>query len=295
MIVITLSKVPAALRGDLTKWCQEIQTGVYVGNFSARIRDLLWSRIQKNIGLGEATIVYTTNNELGYKFKTTRSDKKIVDFDGIPLIMHLDSAPKLTVKHGFSKAAKLRFAERSRRKIKLTKAMPQKRQIVAIDLETTGLDPIKDKIISIGAAYFDVKGNIKKFYKLVKTTTQIPSKISELTKLNNEVLNCKGIPLKDALSELLDFIGDKEVIGYNLEFDLTFLSVALRNCNISNITNATKDLMSIVKTKDLFLDNYRLETVLTKYKIQNDQPHNALCDAIATLKLADKLIKIIVL
>lgn len=41
MIVITLSKVPMSLRGDLTKWCQEVQTGVYVGNFSARIRDLL--------------------------------------------------------------------------------------------------------------------------------------------------------------------------------------------------------------------------------------------------------------
>ena len=32
MIVITLSKVPMSLRGDLTKWCQEVQTGVYVGN-----------------------------------------------------------------------------------------------------------------------------------------------------------------------------------------------------------------------------------------------------------------------
>ena len=32
MIVITLSKVPASLRGDLTKWCQKVQTGVYVGN-----------------------------------------------------------------------------------------------------------------------------------------------------------------------------------------------------------------------------------------------------------------------
>ena len=41
MIVITLSKTPQSLRGDLTKWCQEVQTGVYVGNFSARIRDLI--------------------------------------------------------------------------------------------------------------------------------------------------------------------------------------------------------------------------------------------------------------
>lgn len=42
MIVVTLTKVPQSLRGDLTKWYQEVQTGVYVGNVSARIRDLLW-------------------------------------------------------------------------------------------------------------------------------------------------------------------------------------------------------------------------------------------------------------
>ena len=56
MIVITLSKVPPSLRGDLTKWFQEVQTGVYVGNINARVRDALWERIQKNIGVnGEAT------------------------------------------------------------------------------------------------------------------------------------------------------------------------------------------------------------------------------------------------
>ena len=40
MIVITLSKTPASLRGDLTKWCQEIQTGIYVGSVNAKVRDL---------------------------------------------------------------------------------------------------------------------------------------------------------------------------------------------------------------------------------------------------------------
>ena len=47
MIVITLSKVPVSLRGDLTKWCQKVQTGVYVGNFNSKIRNLLWDKIVK--------------------------------------------------------------------------------------------------------------------------------------------------------------------------------------------------------------------------------------------------------
>ena len=106
MTVITLTKVPQSLRGDLTKWCQEVQTGVYVGSFSARIRDLLWKRILLNIGRGEATLIYTTNNELGYDFKTTRKDKQVVQFDGIPLMMHLKNQTSTNKrKLGFSTAA----------------------------------------------------------------------------------------------------------------------------------------------------------------------------------------------
>jgi len=47
MTVVTLSKVPYSLRGDLSKWMQEIATGVYVGNFNTRIREELWKRIKQ--------------------------------------------------------------------------------------------------------------------------------------------------------------------------------------------------------------------------------------------------------
>lgn len=43
MTVITLKSVPQSLRGDLTRWMQEIATGVYVGNFNSRIREYLWN------------------------------------------------------------------------------------------------------------------------------------------------------------------------------------------------------------------------------------------------------------
>ena len=44
--VITLKKVPQALRGDLTKWMQEITTGVYIGNFNTKVREKLWKRVK---------------------------------------------------------------------------------------------------------------------------------------------------------------------------------------------------------------------------------------------------------
>ena len=95
--------MPLSLRGDLTRWCQEIQSGVYVGNVSGRIRERLWQRINENIGQGEATLVYNTNNELGYTFRTTRRDKEVIDADGIPLMRSLVQRSDER-RHGFSDA-----------------------------------------------------------------------------------------------------------------------------------------------------------------------------------------------
>ena len=63
MVVITLEKCPLALRGDLTKWLQEISLGVYVGQVSARVRDKLWQRVCEESKNGRATMVYSARNE----------------------------------------------------------------------------------------------------------------------------------------------------------------------------------------------------------------------------------------
>lgn len=279
MIVFALTKVPNSLRGDLTKWCQEIQTGIYVGNFSAKIRDLIWQRINRNIGSGEATMVYTTNNELGYTFLTTKSDYKVVDFDGIPFMKHLDSV-KNEMKLGFSEAAKYHRAKIARRDNML--------HVAAIDIETTGLDITNSKIISIGSVK-TIGKEVKKFYRVIKINKPLSKEIVELTRLTDDDLSENGISLKEALVELKEFIGNSLVIGYNINFDFSFLNKAYRENNLESLNVQVKDLMMIIKRKDRFLDNYRLETVLKKYGIINEKTHNSLADAEATLELYKKL------
>ena len=66
MIVLSVANCPAGLRGDLSKWLCEINTGVYVGRINARVREELWERVCKNIKNGQATMVYSVNNEQGY-------------------------------------------------------------------------------------------------------------------------------------------------------------------------------------------------------------------------------------
>ena len=54
-----MTNCPPRLRGDLSKWLCEINTGVYVGNVSSRVRDAVWDRVCQNLKNGQATLVYT--------------------------------------------------------------------------------------------------------------------------------------------------------------------------------------------------------------------------------------------
>ncbi|MFB9768752.1 type I-E CRISPR-associated endoribonuclease Cas2e [Lactiplantibacillus modestisalitolerans] len=290
MIVITLTKVPPALRGDLTKWCQEIQTGVYVGHLNARIRDYLWERIITSIGRGEATMVYSAKGELGYEFRTTRRDYQVTDYDGIPLMTHLKVAPG-TPQPGFSNAAKFRRAKIMANRNLNKQVPPTESPVVTLDLETTGLNLLKDQIIAIGAVKRTLTGEIATFERFIKPARVVPQSITDLTGITTEQLRERGLDLKVALEQLQTFVGDYPIVGYHFGFDENFLRQACQQNGLASLTNKMVDLQPIVQRVELFLDNYRLATVLKKYGIKNQRPHNALADAQATWQLADHLIK----
>ena len=47
MLVIVLENSPPRLRGRLAIWLLEIRAGVYVGNYSAKVRDNIWNQVEK--------------------------------------------------------------------------------------------------------------------------------------------------------------------------------------------------------------------------------------------------------
>lgn len=108
MIVLIVTACPAGLRGDLTKWVMELSPGVFVGNPSARIRELLWERTCELVKDGRALLVYSSNNEQGMEFRTHRHDWQPTDFDGIKLMMRGDPKQKSSRRTGWSKARNMR-------------------------------------------------------------------------------------------------------------------------------------------------------------------------------------------
>lgn len=265
MIVIVLRSAPPTLRGDLTKWCQEIAAGVYVGKMSARVRDKLWQRVCDGIKAGVATMAYPTANEQGYTIKTTSTTRQIVDLDGVLLAKMLHRS----------------------------QAIDAKRPIVAIDFETTGLNPSRDQIISMGAIKLQNENRVT-LNRLVKLSdnVRLPKQITQLTQITSEVLENNGIQLRQALTELREFCAGATIVGYNINFDRKFLNEALIKYHLPPFENKMVDILGYVRKVESNLASYHLEDVLDYFGIAHFKMHNALGDAMAAFDLTQKLMEI---
>jgi CRISPR-associated protein Cas2 len=287
MTVITISNAPMSLRGDLTKWMQEIATGVYIGNLNSRVREELWKRVMQSVGAGQATLSYTTRNELGYQFKTHRTKQINVSFDGIPLVMIPKEEEHISVelKPGFSNQAKFRQARKyAMKKNKKTPITPY----IVIDIETNGLDPLQDDIIEIAAIKVE-PDNYEEFCCLILNERKLSDEIVELTAITDQLLAQEGLDISKALDEFVNFIGEFPIVGYNLLFDIDFINSNLRNINKDTIKNRRIDLMGLVKKEMMFLKSYKLKDVLPAYGINEPVLHRALEDARLTHALSTKV------
>jgi ATP-dependent DNA helicase DinG len=94
--------------------------------------------------------------------------------------------------------------------------------LVAIDIETTGLDNDRDAIIEIGAVRFNGKRVENEFSTLINPNRHIPEFITGLTGIDDSMVH-QAPRLGDIAHELEAFVSDAPVIGHNVRFDLGFL------------------------------------------------------------------------
>ena len=101
MTVVILMDCPPKLRGDLTKWMLEINTGVYVGRVSARVRDQLWERICANVKTGRATMVCRANNEQRMDFRVHNTTWQPAEVNASALAIHDSQGGRAVSAGGF--------------------------------------------------------------------------------------------------------------------------------------------------------------------------------------------------
>jgi CRISPR-associated protein Cas2 len=87
MVVIVLEDAPPRLRGRLAVWLLEVRAGVYVGDVSAKIREMIWENVLEGIEGGNAVIAWSSNNESGFELDTVGPNRRVpIDFQGLRLV-----------------------------------------------------------------------------------------------------------------------------------------------------------------------------------------------------------------
>lgn len=285
MTVITLKSVPQSLRGDLTRWMQEIATGVYVGNFNSRIREYLWNRVKETMGHGEASMCFAARNEFGYDFVTENTLRSVIDYDGLPLIFIPKEISESTgLARGFSNAAKFHRARNA------VKRKDKAKGYVIINIVTDGLNVQQNHILEIGAIRCE-NGEESSFHELIAYAGSIPEHITNMSGITCSMLQQKGKPIEQVLAALREFIGESELIGYYVGFDIECLNRELEKCGLGYLNNRVHDLLAIIRKEQIFQEDYKLETSLKSYGISENVPHRALGKAELVKRLAQKLNK----
>ena len=148
--------------------------------------------------------------------------------------------------------------------------------IVAVDIETTGLNADEDAIIEIGAVKFSGRRVEGTWTSLINPRKPIPSFITQLTGISNNMVRNAPL-LMDKIGELIAFVGDAPVLGHNVTFDLTFLrqTGALKH----NIEIDTYELAAVLMPT---ASRYNLSALAQQLGIVLSSAHRALDDAKAT-------------
>lgn len=291
-VVVVLSDCPPKLRGDMTKWFIEINTGVYVGNMSARVRDEVWDRITDNIGRGHATMVFSSSGEQHMDFRVHNAYWEPVDFDGIKLMRRPEraslSATGSTLKPGFSSASKRRMISNVRAaKCDVSRFFVP--NYVVLDLETTGLDDAHDDIIEIAALLVEHDTVTETLHLMVSREEPLPQAIAELTGITDDLLDSEGISPEDAIEALLEFAEDLPLVCHNAGFEQAFLNAACRRLDVELMENHFIDTLLLSRTMLPELPSHKLSALAELFDIKSDECHRALPDCQMTFELYVKL------
>ncbi|MFC1484866.1 single-stranded-DNA-specific exonuclease RecJ [bacterium] len=158
------------------------------------------------------------------------------------------------------------------------------KEIVVLDLETTGLNPKVDSIIEIGAVKLKNGVKIEIFERLINPGMEISEHITNITGITNNDIT--GAPfLEDARDDLKKFaLGAEILVFHNADFDMGFL----KKSSLKNIFNEKKfqilDTMRIAKNLYSYNSN-SLSNLCVELGIENKNSHRALPDALRTAEL----------
>ena len=153
---------------------------------------------------------------------------------------------------------------------------------ICIDLETTGLNPKRERIIEIGAVKVRNGQIVDTFQQLIDPKQELEERVELLTGISSKEL--KGQPtIQEILPELKAFLGEDILLGHRVLFDYSFLKRTFTNEKIP-FERKGIDTLKLARQFVVECQNKKLESLCKHYGITHNA-HRALGDAQATVEL----------
>ena len=164
----------------------------------------------------------------------------------------------------------------------------QGKTFVVFDFETTGTEPTKDTVTEIGAVKIENGVITQKFTSLINPERKISPLITELTGIDNSMVDDKP-PFSQVCGDIFKFFEGATLVAHNLDFDYKFLKV-LSEAQGYFYYNKGIDTVQFSRDTVKGLSNYKLNTVCAFFGIEFLH-HRALSDAYATAQMFIKLVE----
>ncbi len=159
---------------------------------------------------------------------------------------------------------------------------------VVVDVETSGLNLMEDRLISIGAVAV-VNGQIAlgDSFSVVLQQATASQKENILLHGIGGSAQTEGVPAEEALLAFLDYLGKSPLVAFHVTFDQTMIQRALRQYLGLSFKHPWLDMAYVMPALNPALAaRYRsLDEWIGHFDIRNEARHNALADALVTAQL----------
>jgi len=126
------------------------------------------------------------------------------------------------------------------------------------DVETTGMSPVRDRIVEIAALRIDCDGKKSRFSSLVNPRCHIPFAVTRIHHITDDMV-C-GAPCFETVGEEFSrFAEGTTLVAHNARFDLGFLQESLARCGLSPWEGRTMDSVRLARSVYPGLPSYRLQ------------------------------------
>ena len=157
-------------------------------------------------------------------------------------------------------------------------------EIIAFDVETTGLNPLEgDRIIELALIRIKDGSVVEKIVTAVNPGMAIPPEVCSIHGITDDMVK-DAPPFRDIACKIADFIKGGTLLIHNADFDISFLKKEFELCGMNFPEVKVIDTLSIARNSFRFPRN-SLSRIAVYYKIDTEGLHRAEADAMTTYKI----------